>query len=1265
MRYFYYSIFLLLISFPKSYAQETNQFAQEWELLLSNKREEALVKSNKNKGKDLYKYFTQAIIKSENGLFKTKSDFIENIKKDQDYEYYLYALWNQGFFFDNYINSGFSNKNITAVNSFALEELKIPTVKAAATYLRAITERHSNKWDAYFKTMDKVSSIRKWNYCGTFENMNGSGLDTEYGPEKNTFFKEGFNANSNGTVNWYKNDNLSKEAYQFYSNHSEYGSGVNYAQTFISNKEERRVVLRFGNSSRFKVWLNDVLVYENRNDGVTDLDAYNVAVTLPKGKNRLLIKNANSGTLSYFIARITDEEGNTIPDLEYEVFSDEYNKGDLTKISPERITHPVEAYFLKQIELEPNNFLLQYCLLNTYLRNSKYTEAKQILTPLLKKHPKSSIIKKYMILAYNLEKDYTSIKELKENIKKDDENYYLSYIYKFQDSKKLYKLPVKEFEDFMKKFSKSTDIEVLKKISEILIHLRKEDRVKTKEVMDYIVLNHSDNIKTLNSYLFIYSKYLNEDATTIKVLEEINDKHFNYLSLKKLARKYNKLNKDEEVLQLFSNLYNELKGDNYYLEDYIDYLHEYKKYEASLLLIEQMLKNFPYSFSAMELMGSALEQLGQKKKALTFYQRSLKYNSGSRSLRKKIDDLSNVKDYFKQLEEPDVYDYISENRNKEIENNYGYNYLLDQSIIQLYKEGGNKSKYTYLVEITSDNGIESLKELNLGLSGSYTISKYEIVKEDNSVVPASKSGSKLVFNNLKIGDVIHVDYETSQSSSGRFYKDYINYFQFDSFHPSLKTEVKLLTPKGKEITSEIVNGDVNYSTEKIEDFVCHTWKAENIPGLKAEENYMPSTADISRTLHISTIKSWQDIAQWYSDLVGPQLLVNSDVKQAFKEIFPDGVVKLTEEEKAKNIYFYIMEHFSYSHVSFMQSGYVPKKPSKTIRSKLGDCKDFSALYVTLAQMAGLKSQMVLVLTSDYGERSMVLPNQDFNHCIAKVIIDGKTQYLELTDNNLPYRAIPTSLERATALDIPNQWYTDTENKGIYSLENIINNPTIVESNMEYVLGESAHKLTVNSIYSGSINSNYASTLKEKKYATIKEAISEDFKIRISEDFKLDSIYNITYKLREPIIKYTSDLTINETMDKIGSMKVFKLPKVNNAYNSSIISEDQRFFPIDYLLYENADVYKSSYTIRIGINEKFVEVPESKNYTFKNHSFVINYSLSKENELNVSIEAHTPKDRIPVEDYTNFKKYVKAVIDAKDQLIGFKKSSKTKELSFSN
>ncbi len=1255
MRILQVAFFIFLISFSKIYSQEASNYADYWQLLFKNQREESFKKFNESRQDNIENYLITKVLNNENGVFRVSEDFIAKVSSYQDYEYYLYALWNYHFFFNNYIEEGFNNQTIDRIKQLELNSINNSTVKEALKYLKSVAYRHENKWDDYYKLNNEIKVIKQWQYCGTFENLNGSGLDTQYEPETKAISDIDFNANSNGHINWYNNKSFEKEAYQFYTNHAEYGSGVNYAQTFIDNPLERRVVLRVGNSSLSKIWLNDVVVLENTNSGYTDLDAYNVEITLPKGNNRLLIKSADKSGIAYFIARFTDKEGNEIKDIEYNSTYKPYVKGDVLKINPIPKDNSIELFFKSKVKNNPDNFFYKFCLINTYFRNSKYKESKNILLPLLKEYPNSSFLRKLLIQCYNLERDYTSSNELKENIEKDDEQYYLSYVYRFKESRELFKLPIKEFEQFIREFEESTDMPIFKYSAKLLLGIRKEDKAEVKKHLKYLTTEHKDYTNILKIYVSLYSGYLNEGEEAIEVLKDLNSNYFDFGAIKSLAKMYNKQNKKEKVLNLFKKQYKNISADNTYLKNYVQYLHQYKMYEESIPYIEQVLKQFPYSFVAMEYMGKALEQTGKKKEALKYYKRSLKHNGAKKSLRKKIEDLSNTKDYFTDLATDNVYEFIGKNRSKNLQNNYGYNYLLDESLLQLYTEGGGRKKTTYIVEITSDSGIESLKEVDLGLSGSYQITKSEIVKPSKKIVPASKSGSNLVFNNLEIGDVIYVDYESAFSSSGRFYKDYVDYFQLDSYHTTVNSVIKILVPKGKPFNHKLINGNVPYKQEKKGNYTCHIWEMNNMKTLDMQEDYMPSLSDVSRYLHISTIDSWDKISNWYSDLVRPQMIVNSDVDDAFKEIFPDDLVKYSDDEKSKRIYHYIMENFSYSHVSFRQSGFVPQKPSKTIKSKLGDCKDFSTLYVTLAQMAGLKAHLVLVLTSDYGRNSMVLPSQDFNHCIVKVFIEGEPQYLELTDNNLPYKSIPTSLEGAVALDIPNKQIEDVKS-GIYFLDNINHLPTTLESNIEYSLGESRHGLKIETVLNGSLNSHYASIFKEKNYDVIKTKITEDYKGRIVEDFKIDSVYNIKYNLKSPTIEYTSDLNINESFDEIGKMKVFKLPAINNSYNSSIISDDVRKFPIEYILYENADIYKSSYIINLKENEKFVEVPENESLSYKNHSFSIKYRLDKPNKLVVNILAKTSKARILSEDYSEFKIYVKSVLDAKNQLIGYKKTN---------
>ena len=54
--------------------------------------------------------------------------------------------------------------------------------------------------------------------CGVFENLNSSGLDTEYEPELYAKDDKLFDANSNGLVGWFIPKTKSTQGYQYFVN---------------------------------------------------------------------------------------------------------------------------------------------------------------------------------------------------------------------------------------------------------------------------------------------------------------------------------------------------------------------------------------------------------------------------------------------------------------------------------------------------------------------------------------------------------------------------------------------------------------------------------------------------------------------------------------------------------------------------------------------------------------------------------------------------------------------------------------------------------------------------------------------------------------------------------------------------------------------------------------------------------------------------------------------------------------------------------------
>ncbi|MUU78406.1 transglutaminase domain-containing protein [Winogradskyella endarachnes] len=1237
----------------KSFAQ-TNDYSEFWNHLLANERAEAGKIISKNKSASIEWLIINELYRNEIGKIKRNDKFLKPFLAKADFENYLFAFWNRSFFFDDYLSEGFNINTYETLDAVSKLNIKNIDLKDAILYLEAIRQRHHNNWDDFNRLNAEINAIKEWQYCGSFENLNKSGLDKFYEPETTSANDVDFDAKSNGIVRWY-NGNNTKEAYQFYSNHNEYGSSVNYAQTFINSSIDQRVIIRIGSGSAFKLFLNDVEIYKYEKDVSTDLNGFEVVVNLPKGNNRLLVKSAESNSNSYFMVAVFDENKKPLKNISISKNPTSYNTSSFSALNPVEKQNDVERYFKSKIAEQPDNFLYSYALYSTYLRNSKYNEARDVIMPFYKEFPKSSMLRSALMTTYNLENDYTSSNEINENIERDDPDYYLPIVNKVTEYDELSRLTMDEFEEYIEKLKKAFDSEMIKGAADFLYFARKEDLNGIKKTLEHLntLAEDYDNTNFKLRYAPLFDQLFQDQNRTIKALEEIAKEKFSLSAENQLINYYDKKNEKNKVLKLIDKHYDELGNQNSYLKRIVNRYVEYQMFDKALPYTEKMLKNYPYSFTTMELRGDILKQMGKTEEALVYYEKALAHNSGDSGLRKKINDVSKKSNLINELVLEEAYDYITENRNKITTNNYGFNILLDEGNIEIFEEGGFKYRYVYIYEVTSNNGIESFKEYNLGLGGSYKFLKSELVKPDGSIVPAARSGSNLVFNDISIGDVVYIDYEGVVTTTGRFYKDISDKMQFDSFHPMVFTSMDILVPNSSQLNYKYMNGSLEPKITKKKDHVLYQWELKNAKTLEFAEDYMPNSVDELGYLHFNTIKSWNDIAVWYSDLVRTRIEINSKVEIEFKKLFPEGHEGLSENERAKIIYNYITSNFNYSYVSFKQSGFIPQKPAKTINTSLGDCKDFSTLFVTLAKMANLNSNLVLVLTSDYGRNNLVLPSTDFNHCIVKVMIDGKPQFLELTSKYLPYKALPTSLRGATALEIPFDAEKTNETFDLIHLDNINRIKSKVNNHINIDLSKDHMNLQIATEVIGHNTAYYKEVFSEPNQEVIKKSMTEDYSSKLVDDFTLNTITNYKENNDLASITYDADITLNKKMSSIGSIKILQLPIVTHPYENSIIQLEERKYPINYIQYETVDTYYTEYIIEIEDGETFVEIPESKQFSFKDHKYSITYKNEKPNKLNVVIKATTPYDDVMPEDYIAYKTYVKGILDAELEYIGFK------------
>lgn len=1247
-----YSIVLILFSMV-SFAQNKQKIDEAWSLLLSNDRGQAREVFEKHLQKDMSKsieiLLLKAYLENQEGELFQNEDFVRQFITYDEAKYYLYSNWYDNQFLGDINSTGYNDYTFTKIELLAND--KVLGNDYMVLYHKHLVDKKKRNQNGLINLSKEINAINNWQFCGVFENLNDSGLETAFEPETYAKNDKLFNAASNGKVGWYNPvDKQDTGGYHFYYNEQEYGAGIIYAQTFIESPENQRVYLNLGASSSTKIFLNDVEVFRDNQISFSDLNAYRISLNLKKGTNRLLVKSSTGYNNDYFFTSITDENYNKINGLIYHDQFKAYDKGSIAEIKPEVIAPFFETYFIEQLEKDPDNPLYTINLFKAYLNNGKHEQAEKALKNLYQKYPNSSLLRLFMATLYEKRGEPQRAKELYENIAATDKDYYYNTIRMMDDTDVMNSKTIADLEKISEQALKNDRL-YIHHLIDFFIASRKMDKEKALETYESLVEVTANTESVLNAYGSILFRLTNDRERTIEFLEKRHERILNEEVVSELIRHYNLSGKKEKRAKLleersknYPHFYNMSQG-------YINYLNEEKEYQKVVTLTEKGLQNFPFSFVLMEEQGKAYNNLKNTDKAEELFKQSLSHHTGNTALRNRLYDITNRKDESEEVVTSDLYDYISKNRNSSMKTDYGVIILLDECIVNVFPEGGQKYDFTYIYEITSDTGVEHLKEYELSGRG-LNILKSEIIKPDGSIVPAERSYGNLVFTNLKPGDVVLVKYQAFENSVGRFFKDITLSYPFRTYYPVELSRYGIIYPKDKKFKSQIVNGAINESTKTIGDKKYTEWKAEKVEAVAIYEDYAPSLSDTVEALHISSINSWADIANWYADLVQKNLEMDKVTTDTFKQIFPNGVDQLSDAEKAKKIYAYIQDNITYSFLDFRQSGYVPQKPSKTITTKLGDCKDLSALFVTLANHAGLNSELVLVLTNDNGRKTNPLPNIGFNHCIAKVELDGKEHYLELTDNYAPFNTMPTSLYKANALVVSFDRQKNA-NSQLIALPFKNTKMSKVKQYTTIDLTQELKKTQNTIVLEGNVKSYYNNLFSPSTSEDIRLAeLEKMFNYRLNKTVKINDIKLNENNKYDSSISFSVDFDINDRLQRIGKMRFTNVPSIVQPYTRGVVALEQRRFPIFYPFYEDANHYYSETILNIDKESKFTEVPDNQKFSYKNHQYEIRYELLNDQSLKVIREVHIPFDDVAVNDYTEFKRYIDKIIEQEESVVAF-------------
>ncbi|MFN0173038.1 MAG: DUF3857 domain-containing protein [Saprospiraceae bacterium] len=1229
-----------------------NDYQKAWDALAQNDRQTArqlLEKALKDPATAADAALTLVLLNEGDGQGKEGAKYWKIAAKNLKDPYpHLFSLW-----FNNAVAGDYGRKSAEQEKLLKnlLDDPKCPgTFKMSAHYSLGHHYLSEGNFKEMLNAWASVTPITEWQFVGPFDNLSGSGFDKNYPPiaqpEPSAMFKSTYN----GDIQWFKPSAINGEgviAPSFFVKHS---TGIVFAQTFVTAPTDMDATLALGFTGNIRVWVNDRLIISEQEYRRTDFDLYKAKCQLKKGVNRVLVQIGFENKDDYtFFLRFVDEQANQIPGLSSSATYLPYHKDNSKQVATP-IPFFAEAYFEEKINSEPENLLNYILLCNTYLRSGKNQEALAIILKAMQKAPENSLIRLEYIHVLIKTNNRTELTQELQRIKDVDPSSLSSHRLRFQEeldnehydeAEKTLNQCAQRFGEDENLFQKRIQLASAQNKIEELVELIAEANRRFPDNAYFNELVHNIELQLRK-----------DPQSAIAVNVRFLKRHYVMGTVNQLIREYFEVGQNDKAVKMLVELSETFPWSDLYHEQLFNYYYGIKDNRKAKQSIETLLGLSPYHANYHKSAALLYEQTGDKKAALTSFQKALHYNPNDFDSRRRVRELQNQTDLTTLLPKNDPYELIKKSKGPEKSGEYDWYYILNEQATILYPERCSDKYYTIIVKVLNEKGIDSWKEASLGYNGwreRLIIEKAEVVKPNGSKFTAEQNDNDFVFTNLAIGDAVYLRYRIVSYASGRMAREHWDHFEFNNFVPTEISRFSLIAPKSLALDFKTVNTDLASDVREVADFKVYTWETRDEPIMKYE-NLMPRHVDVGKNLYVSTIRDWQEIANWYADLSAIQAKPDYEVQQTVQRLLPSGQ-SFSPLQKAQKIYEYIVKNISYSSVSFRQSAFVPQKASKVLQTKLGDCKDLSTLYAAMAREAGLEANLVLLNTRDNGEQSLPLPAVDFNHCIVKVNVEGQAWYLELTNANLPFGSLPNYDLGSVALEIP--FNGSGAKPGIFQLYPDNRTRDYRHLAMDIVVVNQDLNISVSPTFSGAptrgLRESYGTLNREKQIEGIQESLGGYF----SNPVKVKEVsFGALNELRDTL-QYHAQFNVRNEVIEIGELQTFRVPFYHTFLKADAFQEETRKFPINYWEYEDTDEYHEEMNIEIPKGRQITEVPKDVTLSFEGIEYSLTFTKKSPTSLHVVRHIKIKRSNIQAKDYAEFRIFVDKVLAAENKYIAFK------------
>ena len=174
-----------------------------------------------------------------------------------------------------------------------------------------------------------------------------------------------------------------------------------------------------------------------------------------------------------------------------------------------------------------------------------------------------------------------------------------------------------------------------------------------------------------------------------------------------------------------------------------------------------------------------------------------------------------------------------------------------------------------------------------------------------------------------------------------------------------------------------------------------TWELRD-PASALGADGAPPRFNLRRMVEFSEFASWTEVSNTFSALVDAASTLKPGSPVAAEA---DAIAKATPDPRARTqaALKLVQDQIRYVYIGLDGGAYRPATADETWARRFGDCKAKTVLLLALLHRLGVQSEAVLVNSKGLDGTDQRLPTPaQFDHVLVRVVIDGKTYWLDGT-----------------------------------------------------------------------------------------------------------------------------------------------------------------------------------------------------------------------------------------------------------------------------